>query len=984
MSTYIQGVTDFIPQIQEFQPDFNFYAKSLQMSQSKYDANHDKLSNLYGSMLNSPMLREKNIEARDSFFKVIDQDIKKMASMDLSKQQNVDEAASIFNQMLDNKNIVKDMVWTKNWQKEHQRADGFRNCVDPKKCGGAWWEEGVTALNYMADEFKNATDEQAMGFGNARFTPYQDVMGKAIALAKEADLSIKVDQRSGGFIVTTKNGENLAKPLFSLFMGTLGKDPAIMDYYKTKAYVTRKNAINSMIGTYGSEEAAATEYIKQLTQNVSPELNKTEETLLYNQSQLAQQKKNIEKEIMDNGTTADSSLADVYRRLISTEQQLNSSVEVIQDATGNMKVGLSNASKNALYNLDNALANSFLQTDIAGAANTLAYKDYERTMAVDPYAMESVKQANRLILADNDFKYKGALEEFKFNLKQLDKKIDARGDNLDNTGLLVDAGPGSTTVNLSPDAVYEQLDEQRKKLDNEISKSEKDLLISAMTLATTASNNNDVSANADLLSMGEVLVTTMKGSDAAYMNKWKNYSQEAKIKALKSIDFANEFQKLPGAVADEMYDAVLAPMIDPSNKNNAVTRSYMSQLWTSADAIEKKNRIAAKSATLNNLDKYYRGQVSSVKARIKTDSSFDEYRDAIDAFVDENGNPKSRKDFAKEYAKKVVQNLPADIETAHGIYSKTKKQYAIDAYMEGTELYDNMNDDEGVMSKWKEAFSKHSVALGQTNVLHGGGSSAVQKALNFPTVNPSNYQSLANMGVNTYINDIRQADLEQARVVMGGLSAGIPEKNSESALAILNQLQSDFRTRNKKDDNGKPILNVTYQNIAGGSNDWTALNIKVNDGYVKQYIGTKDNPGVFYDRREELQKEGLTLYLKKDASTNAFYKNAKATDVDVIMDYNGQYLINEHPEISKNTVIKRTDAGTHMISGSLAFGLDERGNTLFKPFTLPYDDSQTNVNTIIEQFRREVLNPTVADIEYKKALYNITHGIKNPNELLNQ
>ena len=137
MSTYIQGVTDFIPQIQEFQPDFNFYAKSLQMSQSKYDANHDRLSNLYGSLLNSPMLREKNIEERDAFFKVIDQDIQRMASLDLSKQQNVDAASSVFNQMLDNKNIVKDMVWTKNWQKEHQRADGFRNCVDSEKCGGA-------------------------------------------------------------------------------------------------------------------------------------------------------------------------------------------------------------------------------------------------------------------------------------------------------------------------------------------------------------------------------------------------------------------------------------------------------------------------------------------------------------------------------------------------------------------------------------------------------------------------------------------------------------------------------------------------------------------------------------------------------------------------------------------------------------------------------------------------------------------------------
>ncbi len=43
MSTYIQGVTDYIPQIQPFTPDFNFYATALQTMQSQYDTNYKKL-----------------------------------------------------------------------------------------------------------------------------------------------------------------------------------------------------------------------------------------------------------------------------------------------------------------------------------------------------------------------------------------------------------------------------------------------------------------------------------------------------------------------------------------------------------------------------------------------------------------------------------------------------------------------------------------------------------------------------------------------------------------------------------------------------------------------------------------------------------------------------------------------------------------------------------------------------------------------------
>ena len=37
MSTYLQGVTDYIPQFQPFQPDLNFYANALQTKQNQYD-----------------------------------------------------------------------------------------------------------------------------------------------------------------------------------------------------------------------------------------------------------------------------------------------------------------------------------------------------------------------------------------------------------------------------------------------------------------------------------------------------------------------------------------------------------------------------------------------------------------------------------------------------------------------------------------------------------------------------------------------------------------------------------------------------------------------------------------------------------------------------------------------------------------------------------------------------------------------------------
>ena len=117
----------------------------------------------------------------------------------------------------------------------------------------------IKVYPYTVEEklaFKNATDDQAAGMGNVRFTPYQDMMADAIKLAKEADLNITVDQLQGGYITTTKNGPQLTGPLANLFMGKFAKDPKYLDYYKTKSYVDRKQWIQGNIETYGSVEGA--------------------------------------------------------------------------------------------------------------------------------------------------------------------------------------------------------------------------------------------------------------------------------------------------------------------------------------------------------------------------------------------------------------------------------------------------------------------------------------------------------------------------------------------------------------------------------------------------------------------------------------------------------------------------------------------------------------------------------------------------------
>jgi len=118
MSTGLQGINDQISQIQPTEPNLAFDAQILGATQSKYDQGHAAVSNLYGSLLNSSLTRESNSKARDEFFKLINNDIKRMGGLDFSLKSNQQAAANVFQSIYKKKNIVKDLMWTKRYNEE--------------------------------------------------------------------------------------------------------------------------------------------------------------------------------------------------------------------------------------------------------------------------------------------------------------------------------------------------------------------------------------------------------------------------------------------------------------------------------------------------------------------------------------------------------------------------------------------------------------------------------------------------------------------------------------------------------------------------------------------------------------------------------------------------------------------------------------------------------------------------------------------------
>jgi hypothetical protein len=242
MATYLQGVTDYIPDYQPFQPDLNFYNNYLQTKQSQYDSNWKSLNNLYGQYFYADLTRESNIKKKDDLLKQIDFNLNRIAGLDLSLEQNVTQATQIFTPFYEDKTLMKDMAYTKNFMSEYSRANGLKASKD-EKVRGQYWDTGVKKMLYEREEFKNSTDEESMTFANVTYTPYVNAIEKYMKSAKEMGISADITQSNGRYFIRQKNGDLILQPLTNYFTSQFANDPALQEVYKAQAYVNRKDHV---------------------------------------------------------------------------------------------------------------------------------------------------------------------------------------------------------------------------------------------------------------------------------------------------------------------------------------------------------------------------------------------------------------------------------------------------------------------------------------------------------------------------------------------------------------------------------------------------------------------------------------------------------------------------------------------------------------------------------------------------------------------
>lgn len=424
MATYLQGVTDFIPQIQPFQPDLNFYGNLMQAKQNQYDQNWNALNKMYGQYFYADLTRDKNIEKKEEYLKDIEFNLKRVSGLDLSLQQNVTQATQVFKPFYEDQYLMKDMAWTKNYMNQRSRAQGLKNSND-EKMRSQYWDVGVRYMDYMREDFKNTTDEESMTFGNTEYTPYVNVMDKAMKIAKDANLNIEtIDfSKDGRWIIKKKNGEALEEPLQKLFEASLGSDPAIQKVYYTQSVVNRKDFAHGNAAQFNNDmEAAEMDYLKRSYETLK-KLNDQRVKNLEDQQNVRNNQSNLIEQQQENGniTQENTSYLDNLREAMGINGAVLEQAENVQqqlsDGSGTLttSTGFQNPYgdiKSLRNKVDAGMASYLMQKDLGEAAHVFAFRNAGIDMEANPYEVLRIK--NEAAMARVRARNQGERDNIKF------------------------------------------------------------------------------------------------------------------------------------------------------------------------------------------------------------------------------------------------------------------------------------------------------------------------------------------------------------------------------------------------------------------------------------------------------------------------------------------------------------------------------------------------------------------------------------------
>jgi hypothetical protein len=192
-----------------YTPDFTFLKYVLNKKTSLYEQGLKSASSSFNN-LKKETTDPVNAQKRDQYIKDAQEQLQKIASSDLSLQQNVNYANSIFDPIANDKAFVYDAYHTKRIKNELAKEDAWMNSEDPeqRKKYNAEIKEWVNRdLESLRNGKGDIANYKVQGRSAQAYVDAQDILAEE---AKRQGFKMKVDELGQPYIVTVEGGPQFA------------------------------------------------------------------------------------------------------------------------------------------------------------------------------------------------------------------------------------------------------------------------------------------------------------------------------------------------------------------------------------------------------------------------------------------------------------------------------------------------------------------------------------------------------------------------------------------------------------------------------------------------------------------------------------------------------------------------------------------------------------------------------------------------------
>lgn len=940
MATYLQGVTDYIPQFQPFQPDLNFYGNVMQTKQTQYDSNWKALNKMYGQYYYADLTRDDNTEKRDTYLKNIEFQLKRVSQLDLSLEQNAEQATQVFKPFYEDKGLMKDMAWTKNKNNQLNRAEIFKVSTDVKD-KEQYWEDGVRGINYITEEFKNATADEALNFQNAEYVPYVNVIKKANEIADKAKLSREAVSFSedGKWMIKTRNGEAILEPLRDLFEAELGNDPAVQAVYKMQAYVDRKDYAYSNAAQFGGDTMAAEMKYLENGFNVLKQQSDLRYRSLQESTSVYDSKiKDLEDQVA-NGTASPQVKRELEQYKLNKEiaeknlaraKEENDIMNMDEGTYGSTSNGFINPYgdiKSLRFKVDNGMASMLMRKDLSEAAQIFMNKNMKQETEANPYGILEQKKRDSLALISAKEQANNRNKLYEISVKQ---KIEDGTHTLDAYGQLVpvpeqnfvrkgDKKAGSATANVSMKEVSKNISQLTKEeyLDP--------YMKSTFIILEKAINANKISKKEVSRILGykgdkDVSLNEFVDKYNKYGDAWlrKHLGKQGITSIKKQMDFWMNHNS----------------QLDIFTKNGQKTQAYSD--YRQADMKMQEYQLY--------LDEDIKWR-KATSIRVEKELQKQGFRGAFLVY-DENGELRSKAEFYAALKKHGIKpkydqtedfSVEGDNPYSYGDGTKrTSRRNEKDAsYVEGDSwvyvksAYDESYDYDKMVQAASKAYMNKNVygKLPAVRLDTGpDGGSGLYSTTSKITVNPRG----VSMGKSHYADVMADVfgsfDWNSDKVTFGGTSKYNYDNALDGNRAISQRLIEDLNkdVSNPKSKLGKFDIEITP--IAAGSANKSAVTIYPNREWLAQYLssgGDKPNNLLTAERFNMIMLNGISLIMDSKKMKNSMYRSAFKTPLEAYVDdhEDGYKLENIGGDPYKSYIITKNNLGTGDYTTNMTWGV---------------------------------------------------------------